>query len=144
MTENSIKTTVDELKKLLNVKNFIGEPIETEDKILIPFMKWGIGFGAGQMNNSNSEGGFGSGAAAGIEPISIVVVDKKSDGIDGVRVLNLTKATETSKAISELGIVATDLIKEVISNYNEKQAGKSGDNPLENQNVESNVVKDSE
>ncbi|BBL61852.1 MAG: sporulation protein [Methanobrevibacter arboriphilus] len=143
MTDNSIKTTVDELKKLLNVRNFVGDPIETEDKILIPFMKWGFGFGAGQVNSSDSDNGFGSGAGAGIEPISIVVVDKKLEGMDGVRVLNLTKATETSKAISELGIVATDLIKEIISNYNE-QTDKSNSEFANNLNEDYTEVKDSE
>lgn len=119
--ENPIKTTVEELKGLINVKNFVGEHIETEDKILIPFMKWGLGFGAGQGNSPKGDGGFGSGAAAGIEPISIVVIDKKLEGMEGVRVLNLTEGTETSKAISELGIAVSGLIKEIISNLNQNQ-----------------------
>jgi len=119
--ENPIKTTVKELKELINVKNFVGEHIETEDKVLIPFMKWGLGFGTGKGNSSEGDGGFGAGAAAGIEPISIVVIDKKVEGMDGVRVLNLTKGSETSKAISELGIVVSDLIKEIISNSNQNQ-----------------------
>ena len=46
MAEN-IKTTVEELRKLINVDNVIGSPIETEDKILIPVMRMGVGFGAG-------------------------------------------------------------------------------------------------
>ena len=43
MAEN-IKTTVEELRKLINVDNVIGSPIETEDKILIPVMRMGVGF----------------------------------------------------------------------------------------------------
>ena len=35
MSEN-IKSTVEELRKLISVDNVIGTPIETEDKILIP------------------------------------------------------------------------------------------------------------
>jgi len=119
--ENPIKTTVEELKEIINVKNFVGEHIETEDKILIPFMKCGFGFGAGQGKDPEGNGGFGSGAAAGIEPISIVVIDKKLEGMDGVRVLNLTKGSETSKAISELGVVVSDLIKEIVPNSNQNQ-----------------------
>ncbi|MBV1767922.1 MAG: sporulation protein, partial [Methanobacterium sp.] len=45
--EDPIKTTVEELRKLLEINNFVGEPIETEDKMLIPVMKMGMGFGAG-------------------------------------------------------------------------------------------------
>jgi uncharacterized spore protein YtfJ len=123
--ENLIKTTVEELKGLIKVNNFVGEHIETEDKILIPFAKCGLGFGVGQGKATENEEGFGSGAAAGIEPISIVVIDKKVDGVEGVRVLNLTKGTEVSKAISELGIVVSDLVKEIVSNSNQNKANTS-------------------
>ena len=47
MAEN-IKSTVEELRKLINVDNVIGTPIETEDKLLIPVMRMGVGFAAGE------------------------------------------------------------------------------------------------
>ena len=47
MSKN-IKTSVEELRKLINVDNVIGNPIETEDKILIPVVKMSVGFGAGE------------------------------------------------------------------------------------------------
>lgn len=125
--EKPIKTTVEELKELINVKNLVGAPIEIDGKVLIPFMKWGLGFGAGQGKGPEGDGGFGSGAAAGIEPISIVVIDKELEGMEGVRVLNLTKGTETTKAISELGIVVTDLIKEIVSNADKDKKCTSKD-----------------
>ncbi|MBZ9570789.1 sporulation protein [Methanobrevibacter sp. TMH8] len=135
--ENPIRTTVDELKKLLNVKDFIGDPIVTDDKILIPFLKWGLGFGAGKGNGPEDTGGFGSGAAAGIEPISIVVIDKKTEGMEGVRVLNLSNGTETSKAISELGVVVSDLIKELAANHKGHMGGFKGSK--DSKNEKSNV-----
>ena len=140
--ENLIKTTVEELKGLIKVNNFVGEHIETEDKILIPFVKCGLGFGIGQGKAPESEEGFGSGAAAGIEPISIVVIDKKIDGIEGVRVLNLTKGTEISKAISELGIVVSDLIKEIVSSSNQNKANTS-ENTSENASEDSKTSNNS-
>jgi len=130
--ENPIRVTVEELKELIDIKNFVGDSIEIEDKILIPFMKYGFGFGAGQGNDSKGDGGFGSGAGAGIEPTSLVVIDKKLEGMDGVRVLNLTKGTETSKAIAELGIVVTDLVKEIISNSNQNKEGQIEDSETSN------------
>jgi uncharacterized spore protein YtfJ len=139
--ENPIKTIVEELKDLANVKNFVGDPIETNEKILIPFMKWGVGFGAGAGNSSDGNDGFGSGAAAGIEPISIVVVDKKVEGMDGVRVLNLTKGTETSKAISELGIVATDLIKEILDNCEQDKSGLNHSKTSQNEKTDGSADK---
>ena len=107
---NNIKTTVEELRKLINVDNVIGTPIETEDKILIPVMKMGVGFGAGE-NILGSEGSDAAGAGAGVEPISMVMLPKKGNDAEGVRVLDLSKGTETNKAISDIGLIVTDLVK---------------------------------
>lgn len=109
MSEN-IKTTVEELRKLLNVDNVIGTPIETEDKVLIPVMKMGVGFGVGE-NILGGEGSDAAGAGAGVEPISMVMIPKKGNDAEGVRVLDLSKGTETNKAISDIGLVITDLVK---------------------------------
>lgn len=109
MSEN-IKTTVEELRKLISVDNVIGTPIETEDKILIPVMKMGVGFGAGE-NILGKEGNDVAGAGAGVEPISMVMIPKKGNDAEGVRVLDLSKGTETNKAISDIGLVITDLVK---------------------------------
>ncbi|MBO5152002.1 MAG: sporulation protein [Methanobrevibacter sp.] len=109
MAEN-IKTTVEELRKLINVDNVIGSPIETEDKILIPVMRMGVGFGAGESLLGN-EGNDVAGAAAGVEPISMVMIPKKGNDAEGVRVLDLSKGTETNKALSDLGLIITDLVK---------------------------------
>ena len=107
---NNIKTTVEELRKLINVDNVIGTPIETEDKVLIPVMKMGVGFGAGE-NILGSEGSDAAGAGAGVEPISMVMIPKKGNDAEGVRVLDLRKGNETNKAISDIGLLVTDLVK---------------------------------
>ena len=109
MSDN-IKTTVEELRKLINVDNVIGTPIETEDKILIPVMRMGVGFGAGE-NLLGSENTDVAGAGAGVEPISMVMIPKKGNDAEGVRVLDLSKGTETNKALSDLGLIITDLVK---------------------------------
>ena len=117
MAEN-IKTTVEELRKLINVDNVIGSPIETEDKILIPVMRMGVGFGAGESLLGN-EGNDVAGAAAGVEPISMVMIPKKGNDAEGVRVLDLSKGTETNKALSDLGLIITDLVKGYMGTMNE-------------------------
>lgn len=109
MSDN-IKATVEELRKLINVDNVIGNPIETEDKILIPVIKMGVGFGAGE-NILGGEGSDAAGAGAGVEPISMVMIPKKGNDAEGVRVLDLSKGTETNKAISDIGLVITDIVK---------------------------------
>ena len=72
---NNIKATVEELHKLIQVDNVIGTPIETDDKILIPVMKMGVGFGVGENLSSNEANA--AGAGAGVEPISMVMIPKK-------------------------------------------------------------------
>ncbi len=113
--ENNVKNTVEELKKLLNSQSAIGEPIETEDKIIIPIMRMGFGFSAAE-GFGQKLGGNGSAGAAGVEPVSMVVITKGMEGIEGIRVLNLSKGTATNKALTDLGLVITDVIKDFRTN----------------------------
>ena len=112
MSDN-IKITVEELRKLVNIDNVIGKPIETEDKILIPVMRLGVGFGVGE-NLLGKDNSGAAGAGAGLEPISMVMIPKKGSDAEGVRVLDLTKGSETNKAISEIGLIVSDVIKGVL------------------------------
>ena len=116
---DNIKVTVEELRKLINIKNVIGEPIETEDKILIPVMRMGVGFGAGD-NLMGKEGSDAAGAGAGVEPISMVMIPKKGNDAEGVRVLNLSKGNDTNKALTDLGLIISDLVKKYVGNKDEE------------------------
>ncbi|MDO5823608.1 GerW family sporulation protein [Methanobrevibacter sp.] len=122
MSEN-IKTTVEELRKLINVDNVIGEPIETEDKVLIPVMRMGVGFGVGEKI-IGSEGG-AAGAGAGVEPISMVLIPKKGTDSEGVRVLNLSKGSDTNKALSDFSLLVSDLIKKYVDSKEENNYDES-------------------
>ncbi|WP_295589628.1 GerW family sporulation protein [uncultured Methanobrevibacter sp.] len=116
---NNIKTTVEELHKLINVDNVIGTPIETEDKLLIPVIRMGVGFGVGE-NLTGKEGSGAAGAGAGVEPISMVLIPKKGNNAEGVRVLDLSKGNTTNKALSDLGLMIGDIVKKYLnSNDNE-------------------------
>ncbi|WP_294006030.1 GerW family sporulation protein [uncultured Methanobrevibacter sp.] len=112
MSEN-IRTTVEELRKLINVENVIGKPIETDDKILIPVMRMGVGFGVGE-NIIGAEQGDAAAGGAGVEPISMVVIPKRRNDAEGVRVLNLSKGNQTNKALSDLSLLVTDLVKNYV------------------------------
>ena len=113
-----IKITVEELRKLINIDNVIGNPIETEDKILIPVVRMGVGFGVGEDLTGNA-GSSAAGAGAGVEPVSMVMIPKKGDTAEGVRVLDLSKRNETNKALGDLGLIITDLIKEYTGSKDE-------------------------
>ena len=52
-----------------------------------------------------------AGAGAGIEPISMVLIPKRGNTSEGVRVLDLSKGNETNKALSDLGLIVSDLVK---------------------------------
>ena len=117
---DKIKTTVEELRKLIKVDNVIGEPIETEDKILIPVIRIGLGFGSGDKI-LGKEGTDVIGAGAGVEPISMVVIPKKGNDADGMRVLDLSKGTETNKALSDIGLIVSDLIKTYLGSQNTEE-----------------------
>ena len=117
MSEN-IKTTVEQLRKLISVDNVIGTPIETEDKVLIPVMRMGVGFGAGESLMGN-EGNDVAGAGAGVEPVSMVMIPKRGNDAEGVRVLDLSKGSDTNKALSDLGLIITDLVKSYMGQQQE-------------------------
>jgi len=115
--QDPIKTTVEEIRKVLNIENVIGEVIETDDKVMIPITKFGMAFGAGMGEGQGPTGqgggtGAGAGGGAGIEPVAMVVVFKGISGPDGVRVLSLKSADPLVRAVGEVGTTVMDIIKE--------------------------------
>lgn len=124
-----IKTTVEEIRKVLNIENVIGEVIETNDKTLIPVTKMGMGFGAGMGEgkgdtDSQGEGSgslAGAGGAAGIEPIAMIVVFKNVEGPEGVKVLTLS-GNPVAQALGELGTAAMDIVRTGVNEI--KKSGK--------------------
>ncbi|AMK14644.1 GerW family sporulation protein [Methanobrevibacter olleyae] len=134
--ETPIKTTVEELRKLININNYIGEAIETEDKILIPVSKATMGFGIGENKNENELTGTGAGVS--VEPITMVVVTKGKEGIDGIRTINLAKGNETNKALNELGLIITDILKDIIPSQ------ANGDDYINIDDVSDVEIKDEE
>ena len=114
--EAPIKTTVEELRKLIHISNYIGEPIESEDKILIPVTKAAVGFGIGKQKAEQEIAATGAGVS--VEPVTMVVVSKGNSGADGIRTINLSKGNQTNKTLNELGLIVTDLLKDIIPSRN--------------------------
>lgn len=104
--EDAIRTTVDELLKALSANNIIGGPIETEDKILIPITKMGMGFGTGigpgteEMNKGGITGGAGGGV--GVFPVAILVIFKGITGPEGVKVMPLAAPSPLAEPIAHI------------------------------------------
>ncbi len=110
--EATIKSTVEELRKLIHISNYVGEPIESEDKILIPVTKAAVGFGIGEHKAEQSIAATGAGVS--VEPVTMVVVSKGNKGVEGIRTINLTKGDKANKTLNELGLILTDVLKDVL------------------------------
>ena len=116
-----IKTTVDELLKVLATDNVIGETVEIDDKVIIPITKVGLMFGSGSGMGSMSNrkaGGHGAGGGAGIEPLSVIVAFKGIEGPEGVQVLSVSGMGPLSKMVVDLGHAAKQMM--------EKEGGPEG------------------
>jgi uncharacterized spore protein YtfJ len=111
-----IKTTVDEIRKILNIENVVGKAIETEDKMIIPVTRMGMAFGAGggEGKGRSDMGGSGAGAGggAGIEPVAVVVVFKGQTGPEGVKVMSLKNPDPLARAIGEVSSAIVDVMQE--------------------------------
>ena len=126
--EDTIKTTIDELQKVLSAKNITGEPIEMEDKIVLPITKMGMGFGTGSSqggNNKNAEGtSGGAGGGIGVFPVAVVIVFKGVSGPEGVKVVPLGTPSVMSESLGE---VASAIIEWF--NAKKESSEKKHDNP---------------
>ncbi len=114
--DDPIKTTLDGLLNVLKMENVIGEPIESDGKLLIPVTKVLLGFGAGMGQGGITEGnesqGTGAGGGATVEPIAFVLVDRNAEESEQIKVLNLNPPDPLNKAISEVSGIALELLKE--------------------------------
>ena len=107
--------TIDEFQTFLSAMRIVGEPIELEDKIIIPLTKMGMGFGTKscQGGDDNKTGGTeGRGGGIGIFPVAAVIVFKDISGCEGVKVVPITASS--SLAVPVQGI-ADILIKKLIT-----------------------------
>lgn len=106
--QGMMKTTMENLKQMIDVNTIIGDPVETPDgSIILPISKVGFGFAAGGSEfeyNRNGAGehhhdehhygqkdypfGGGSGGGVSITPVAFLVVGKQ-----GVRSIPLESQT---------------------------------------------------
>ncbi|MBY6200703.1 hypothetical protein KUV65_04970 [Maritalea mobilis] len=87
-----LKSTVEELDKLLNPKNVLGDPIERDGATVIPIVSYGFGFGAGGGEGAGDAGkgqaqgkGGGAGAGGGIKPLGAIIIDQNGARVEAVK-----------------------------------------------------------
>lgn len=79
-----LKTSLEELERVLDTKTVVGEPIVIEGNTLIPLISIGFGFGAGGGTGKSEKGddegvGAGTGGGGGIRPVALVIINKDGD-----------------------------------------------------------------
>ena len=110
-----IKTTIDELLKVLATDNVIGETMEIDDKVIIPITKIGLmfGTGAGMGGMRDNKGkGAGAGGGAGISPVSVIVAFKDIKGPEGVQVLSVHGMGPLAKMATDVGHGIKKMVEE--------------------------------
>ena len=81
-----LKATVEELDKLLNPRNVLGDPIEREGATVIPIVSYGFGFGAGGgEGGQGAQAGGGAGAGGGIKPLGAIIFDENGARVEAVK-----------------------------------------------------------
>jgi uncharacterized spore protein YtfJ len=103
---DAIKATLDELFEALCAQ-LICEPIELEDKIIIPITKMGMGLctDIGQTGldaGKESPAGCKAGGGVGIFPVAVVIVFKGILGPEGMKVVPLSPPGESLSDIAHV------------------------------------------
>ncbi|MGD8189737.1 GerW family sporulation protein [Brevibacillus ginsengisoli] len=96
-----MRTTMENLKQMVDVNTIIGDPVETPDgSVILPISKVGFGFAAGgsefqynhehQVNHDGNSHPFGGGSGGGVSitPVAFLVVGKQ-----GIRSIPLENQT---------------------------------------------------
>lgn len=83
--EQLLKNTVEELDRLLNAKNVLGDPIEKDGSTVIPIVSYGFGFGAGGTEGAKTGTGGGTGGGGGIKPIGAIILDDKGARVEAIK-----------------------------------------------------------
>ena len=122
--EAFLKKTLEELDKLVSANTIMGEPIEADNKTIIPIAQYGFGFGVGEGKSEKAGGGAGSGAGGGVKPVALVILHKNIEGPEGVQVLSLLKKNEIAEIISTLGEAVLPQVAEAIKSRTGSKGAK--------------------
>ncbi len=93
--EKLVKTTVEEIEKMLSTKTVVGEAMTIEGATLIPLISVGFFFGTGSGSAKGEckakKEGLGEGSvggtsgAGGVKPVALIVIDKEGVRIEPIK-----------------------------------------------------------
>lgn len=117
--ENLMRTTMENLRDMIDVNTVIGEPVETSDgKCIIPISKVSFGFASGgsefphtkpvDNHDANHPFGGGSGAGVSVKPVAFLVLQG-----DSVRLLPVDHDNTYDRIVDTVPQVL-DLLKDLV------------------------------
>ena len=118
--ENMVRTTLNQIEKVLSSKTVVGEPITVGDTTLIPLLSMGFGFGAagggarGDAKQATEGVKGGTGGAGGMRPIAIIIIDK-----DGVRIEPIKSSV--AAAIEKLSEKVPGVVEKIADKWGERK-----------------------
>ncbi len=132
MTETAdlIKTTIEEIERILNSKTVVGQSMTIEGFTIIPLISVGFGFGSGagigkcgRKEKGEGEGsGSGSGGGGGVRPVAVIIIDKTGIRVEPVK-------SGFTHAIESIGTTipnTVEKISEKIMDMVRERLGKKG------------------
>lgn len=134
--ENLMKSTMENIKEMVDVNTIVGDPVESKDgTIIIPLSKVSFGFASGgsefngKVNNGNLKYPFGGGSGAGVsvKPVAFLVIKQ-----DTVRVLSVDQDNTYDRIVDSIPQII-DMLKGFFNNKDGKNSGKKNDQEKENQ-----------
>ncbi|WP_019123483.1 GerW family sporulation protein [Brevibacillus massiliensis] len=128
-----MKTTMENLKQMVDVNTIIGDPVETPDgSVILPISKVGFGFASGgsefeygsaaSVSSGGSEHPFGGGSGGGVSitPVAFLVVSK-----NGVRSIPLENTTHLYDRILDSVPQLIDKFQNAFSNNKNNQTNST-------------------
>jgi len=121
--ERLIKSSLEEIEKVLSSKTVVGEPITFGDNTIVPLVRIAFGFGAGggagggSGKDEKSKGEGSGGAAAGgawIKPAALIIINS-----EGVRVEPVTGAT--GSVLTKAGDIIGKVVEKRVFRGKEKE-----------------------
>lgn len=123
--ENLMKSTMENLKEMIDVNTVIGKAIETKDgSYIVPVSRLSFGFVSGgseylyekQCTSTTFPFGGGSGAGVSVKPVAFLVVKQ-----DGVRMLPVDQCTTYDRIVDTVPQVL-DIVKSLIKDICKKNS----------------------
>jgi len=108
--EKLLRTTADELEKMLSSKTVMGEPITIGETTIVPLRSAGFWFGTaggggkgGEKTKGEGEGeGAGTSGAGGVKPVAVLIIDKNGVRIEPMRGSMAQMAEKLTEALPKV------------------------------------------